>query len=239
MVIIAAGQGSRLRSVSNEINKTLLPVNGVRLIDVLLTNAVNNGIRDVVMVIGYQSDKLKSALEDHDHNLNLEFIYNPDWHLSNGVSVHAAKKAIPEGEDFLISMSDHYYTEKLLKHVIDSRLEDFTAIVGLDFRINDIFDIDDGMKVKVKGNSSIYRIIGMEKTLPKYDAIDCGVFKCRYDFFNILERARLEKQGSLSDACNILIDLGKMGGKDIGNEFWLDIDTPEAYQHLFNILSAE
>jgi len=42
-------------------------------------------------------------------------------------------------------------------------------------------------------------------------------------------------KGSLSDACNVLINDEKMGGVDIGEEFWLDVDTPESVQYLQSI----
>jgi len=36
----------------------------------------------------------------------------------------------------------------------------------------------------------------------------------------------------LADGCNLLISEGKMGGVDIGNLFWMDVDTPEAIEAL-------
>ena len=53
---------------------------------------------------------------------------------------------------------------------------------------------------------------------------------------NINERKFKDKlKGSLSDACNVLINDEKMGGVDIGEEFWLDVDTPESVQYLQSI----
>jgi choline kinase len=110
-------------------------------------------------------------------------------------------------------------------------LEPYVARVALDYRVDEIFDIDDGMKVAT-GPDNNEELVAMSKTLPNYNAIDCGVFKCGYDFFAALEEAQEKGDCSLADACRILIQRGQMGGVDIGQTFWLDLDTPEAWDYL-------
>ena len=135
----------------------------------------------------------------------------------------------------MVSMSDHFYSEKLMEKIKDGSLENNIATVGLDFRIESIFDLEDGMKVETLHTKKVIKVIKMDKRLLSYDAIDCGVFKCKYDFFQSLDIAKKKMSGSLSDACNLLINDEKMGGVDIGDEFWLDVDTPEAFEKLNNI----
>ena len=87
------------------------------------------------------------------------------------------------------------------------------------------------MKVSVD-NIKNTKIAGMSKTLSEFDAIDCGVFKCKFNFFNALEAANESGNCSLADGCNLLIVKNRMGGVDIGNSFWMDVDTPEAFEAL-------
>ncbi len=169
-------------------------------------------------------------LETVESYLGIETVYNPDWKSPNGMSVLKAKPHVPEGEAFLISMSDHLYGPQLLKLILNSSLVGKTANVGVDLNVDRIFDLDDGMKITLD-HSDPQVITGMSKDLTSFDAIDCGVFKCRYEFFHTLETARAAGNCSLSDACNMLISEGRMGGVDIKNHFWLDIDTPEAFEH--------
>ena len=70
------------------------------------------------------------------------------------------------------------------------------------------------------------------KDLLEYNAVDCGIFKCKYEFFTILQEAKDSGKYSLSDACNILINNQDLGGVNIGDSVWLDIDTPEALNYL-------
>ena len=231
LIIIAAGQGIRIRSLTDGIPKTLLKLKGKSLLDRVLENAVSVGIKDAVIVTGYRSQDLETYVDKHHFDINIETVFNADWDKANGVSVLAAKPLIPQGEPFLISMSDHIYDAQLLEKVFSSSSAGYDALVGLDFRINEIYDIDDGMKVCVDKNNKL-KIIDMSKKLSRYDAIDCGVFKCSFSFFDTLESASESGNSSLADGCNLLINDGRMGGIDIGDSFWMDVDTPDAFEFL-------
>ena len=188
VVIIAAGQGSRLRSQTANSPKTLLNINGNPLIYKLLKNCILPEISGVIIVTGYQHQIIEDYITNVDLDINIETVYNPNWKLENGLSILSAKDTIPSNENFIVSMSDHYYGPELLEMVVKTSLNDNIASVGLDFNINNIFDIDDGMKVKIDPLDNT-KILAMSKSLRKYDAIDCGVFKLDYLFFNYLSDA--------------------------------------------------
>ena len=100
IVFIAAGQGSRLSSITNGMPKTLVQVFDKPLINHLLQNCINTGIKDAVIVTGHNESMIREHLSYNISDINIEFIYNKNWKLENGVSVLAAKDAIPNGEDF-------------------------------------------------------------------------------------------------------------------------------------------
>jgi choline kinase len=237
LVIIAAGQGKRIRSITEDLPKTLLKINGRTLLETLLENCLYVGISDVVVVTGYQTKAIEGFINNLRMDLNIQTVYNPDWNLENGMSILAAKDTISAHETFIVSMSDHFYGPDLLEQVMKINLGNNTACVALDFNKDDIFDIDDGMKISVEKNNK-EKIIKMSKTLDNYDAIDCGVFKFKYSFFSTLDNARKTGKFSISEACQMLIKIGEMGGVNIGNSFWLDIDTPEAVHYLKNTFSS-
>ena len=237
LVIIAAGQGKRIRSITEDLPKTLLKINGRTLLETLLDNCLHVGISDVVVVTGYQTKEIEGFINNLRMDLNIQTVYNPDWNLENGLSILAAKDTISAHETFIVSMSDHFYGPDLLEQVMKINLANNTACVALDFNKDDIFDIDDGMKITVEKNNK-EKITGMSKTLDYFDAIDCGVFKFKYSFFKTLDNARRSGKFSISEACQMLIKIGEMGGVNIGNSFWLDIDTPEAVHYLKNTFSS-
>ena len=71
----------------------------------------------------------------------------------------------------------------------------------------------------------------MSKDLQDYQAIDCGLFKCGYEFFDLLAETADAGEGSLASACNLAISDRKLGGADIGDYYWIDIDTPKTVRN--------
>ena len=226
LVIIAAGKGSRLKSETKNNPKALTVINGHTIIDVILNNCVMNEINEVVIITGYDKTSIRSYLDGKWNNVNIDYIYNDEWNLENGISVLKAKSAIGHNDEFMISMSDHLYFADMMKEIKESSLSNHVVNVGLDFNINDIFDIDDSMKVFVQPDTMMVK--SMSKKIKNFNAIDVGLFKCSYQFFSFLENLNKNGSCSLSVGCNELIDQELLGGVDIRDSFWLDIDTPDA-----------
>jgi choline kinase len=99
-VILAAGQGQRLRPFTDALPKTLLPVHGDRtILDVILANLAAVGLTHTTIVVGHAAGEIyarRSALEDA-HGITLSFIDNdrPDW--NNCYSLWLARDALAGG----------------------------------------------------------------------------------------------------------------------------------------------
>ncbi len=242
-VIIAAGCGSRLKDYHQGIPKTLITVHGKRIIDDIIEKIIANGIFDIVVITGYKSALLEEYLAQYkDTTINIQFIYNPRWEEANGISVLSARKAMSEKDEFVLLMSDHIFSKEIISQIISTEIKTDEALLAIDLKIEKIPDIDDGMKVQaVKINNSVYQINKFGKTLHDFMAIDTGIFKLHFSFFKYLKKSIAGGKDSLSDACNLLCDAGRMKGLDIGNKLWLDIDTPEMLdqQKILNKLLLE
>jgi NDP-sugar pyrophosphorylase family protein len=64
-ILLAAGQGKRLRPITEWVPKPLLPVGGRPIIETLLTNLRAAGIDEVVVVVGHLGNVLRRFLGDH------------------------------------------------------------------------------------------------------------------------------------------------------------------------------
>ena len=230
LVIIAAGRGSRISSISKGLPKILIEVFNKTLLEHLIQNSITVGISDIVIVTGHNSDIIHDFISNNKFDINIELAYNDDWDMPNGISVLASKNNIPQNHDFMISMSDHFYNDDLLLKIKNSDLTNITVNVGADYKTDAIHDPDDAMKLIIDRNSNL--VSQMSKDLLKYNAVDCGIFKCKYEFFSILQEAKDSGKYSLSDACNILINNQGLGGVNIENSIWIDIDTPEALDYI-------
>lgn len=82
-IILAAGFGSRLAPVTLNTPKSMIKVNGVRIIDTLLDSLVSNGITSIYIVRGYKKNQFDELLEKYP---TIKFIDNPDFNRENNIS---------------------------------------------------------------------------------------------------------------------------------------------------------
>jgi len=228
-VIIAAGCGSRLKEKHDGVPKSLMKINGERIIDDIIGKVHRSGINDIVLVTGYNHEMMKAGLTNYSGtDIRIVFVHNTEWEKANGISVLKAEKAIHEDEEFILLMSDHLFQQRMLETVIHTPIEKDEALLAVDFKIDDIPDLDDGMKVQCNRiDGVLYKIRLFGKQLKSYNGIDCGIFKFNHSFFSILKKSIVDQKDSLSDACNLLSINRKMKAVDIGDSLWIDIDTPE------------
>jgi len=95
-LVLAAGAGRRLQPLTDDLPKTLLPVDGERtILDIALANLKAAGLDDVAVVTGFAAhriDERKQALEQ-DHGVNLELVFNDkaeEW--NNAYSLWLARE---------------------------------------------------------------------------------------------------------------------------------------------------
>jgi choline kinase len=225
-LIIAAGQGTRLRSVAP--SKPLARVAGKPLIEHVVNAAASGGATAFVVVTGYEPEPLEAFLGSlaERSGLPIEIVRNPDWALPNGVSVLAAAPRLV-GE-FVLLMSDHLFDPAILADMIGADRAGTALTLGADHGVdNPLLDLNDATKIELGEGGRILRI---GKTLARYDAVDTGIFIATPALFEAL-RASLAAggTGSLSEGVQALADSGRAFTRDIGGRWWLDVDDEAAF----------
>lgn len=119
-IILAAGMGRRLGELTENNTKCMIKVNGTRLIDRMLTQLLSLGLSRIIIVIGYEGDKLRDYIINHYPSENIMFVKNEVYDKTNNIySLWLAKDLISE-EDTLLLESDLIFEESILKAVIES-----------------------------------------------------------------------------------------------------------------------
>ena len=228
-VIIAAGCGSRLKDEHKGIPKTLMKINGKRIIDDIIGKICFSGIKELIIITGYENKALVDGLSIYEKSdINIKFVHNPEWEKANGISVFTASQVLTREDQFILLMSDHIFSEEMLQKMMQTEVPFDEALLAIDFKIDAIPDLEDGMKIQCQREEcNKYQITKFGKQLTEFEAIDAGMFKLNYSFFDALADSIVNDKTSLSDACNVFAAKGKMKGLDIGDSIWLDVDTPE------------
>jgi choline kinase len=234
-VILMAGQGSRLRGHDKAFLKPFVPVRGRPLISYTLDALIQGGIKTVTFVVGYESERMMAQVKQLvPSDLSACFIQNRDWRKQNGISLLTAADYV--ARPFLLTMSDHIFENPAVDRLLDSFAPGLLNI-AVDRKLDSIFDLDDAMKVRTRGNE----VTDIGKNLRDYNAIDIGLFVCPLEIFDYLEGAKSGNgvsDCSLSDGVRLMASDGKVRAIDIGDAWWQDVDTPRMLRYAEKNLRA-
>ena len=127
VIILAAGQGTRLRPLTDHCTKCMVEVNGKSIIERQLDTMHSCGIedKDITIIAGYRNDVLKEKFKDTEIN----FIVNEEYENTNMVcSLMCARSLMEAEDDILISYGDIIYNKEVLGKILQSE-ENMSVIV--------------------------------------------------------------------------------------------------------------
>lgn len=235
-LIIAAGQGTRLRSLAP--SKPLAEIAGAPLLAHVVRAAKAGGATSFLVVTGYEPEPIEALLPVLSRQIGVpvEAVRNEDWLRPNGLSVLAAGPRLED--EFLLLMSDHLFDPAIVAGLLAGRRPDAGLTLAADYDPeNPLLDIDDATKLWVDDEARIRRI---GKTLTDYNAIDTGIFHGTTGLIDALRRSVDEGGlGSLSEGVQTLAAEGRAFVHDIGRGWWIDVDDEAAFRRAEETLPPE
>ena len=224
-IILSAGQGRRLLSLTENIPKCLLPISGKSIIEWQIDALLAAGINEITVVTGFQSSMVEVLLQQrYANHAQVNTIFNPFFEVAdNLVSCWIARSMMDR--DFLLLNGDTVFDAALLTQVLNSEPAPITLCV--DYK--SVYDADD-MKVQLDEKGWVNHV---SKTLPanQIDAESIGLIFFREHgpqlFRNAIEDA-LRHQAKLK--CWYLTIIDALAGKQMVNacsvsgHLWCEID---------------
>ncbi len=209
-VILAGGEGNRLRPYTQEAPKALIKVAGRELLYRIIKQLQEEGVENFVIVINQRfKEKVENFLKEN--NFTAKVIPNPHPEKENGYSLYLAKDEV-KGR-FAVVMSDHVYEKEFIKKALKGE----GLIVD---KVGLYIDREEATKVRCKDG----KIEDIGKDLREYDGFDTGFFILNDEIFKKAEEL-INKSDKLT-----MSELAKHAGipcTDVSGYFWMDIDTPE------------
>jgi len=191
-IILAAGQGTRLRPLTDEVPKCMVSVNGISILEHALKTLNKVGIVDISVVCGYKEEKITSS--------NFKKYINARFEETNMVySFFCAQEEF--NDDIILCYGDIIFDSKIPEALLKST-DDFAVIVDKEWqkqwalRMEDPLTDAESMKVDKQNN-----IIELGKKAKYIDEIEgqyIGMVKISkkilpkiIDFYNTLDKNAL------------------------------------------------
>lgn len=150
-IIIAAGKGTRLYPLTKNTPKSLLEVgDGLTLLEAQLHSLGENGIKDIVIIVGYRAEQIEAKVQKYKNQFNIKTVFNPFYETSNNLmSVWLARYYMDD--DFITINGDDMFTSKVISQLLKSK-ENITMVIDE----KSTYD-DDDMKV-IKSHKTIQKV---------------------------------------------------------------------------------
>jgi L-glutamine-phosphate cytidylyltransferase len=189
-VILAAGQGTRIRSIHGERPKCLIDVDERTILDHQLDALCIAGINDVAIVVGYEKEQIIAHVKQRSHpNQKIQFIENPAFARTNNIYSLWLSLEWLRGDRFVCLNADVIFDAEILASAVLSQ-SPISMIVDPLWR-------EETMKVVISNN----RVLRMSKKISREE------FSGTYIGITVFNRAI---QGRFFTKVNDLISSGRV-----------------------------
>ncbi len=177
-IILAAGMGRRLGEFTANNTKCMLEVNGIKLIDRMLHQLGELNLQRIILVIGYEGQKLKNYVQKQYPDWEIEFVENIIFDKTNNIySLWLARGYMVE-QDTLLLESDLIYEDAILKAALECEDDNVALVSKYETWM-------DGTMVKINEEREIVSFVS--KAAFKYNETDSyyktvNIYKLSKDF---------------------------------------------------------
>jgi len=162
-LLLLAGSGNRLGGYTEKTPKTLLKVGGKPILQHLVDRIIANNIKNFVVVVGFQKEKIINFLKDTYPNINFKTVENKNYQKTNTLySMWLARDELKD--DFLYFHGDFIINKNIIKKLLDPKYKN-AAVVELHKESMEVFGFD-GIITKIsKKKDAIGKALGIYRFL--------------------------------------------------------------------------
>lgn len=232
-IILAAGMGKRLGELTKNNTKCMVEVNGVRLIDRTLNQLSRLELTRVVIVVGYEGQKLIDYIGDrYSDRLKIEYVENPVYDKTNNIYSLALAKEHLQEEDTILIESDLIFDDNMFSLIIDNPYPNLALVAKYETWM-------DGTMVRISEDNDILNFV--PKAAFRYEDVDkyyktVNIYKFSKEFsrtkyvpFLTAYTTAVGNNEYYENVLSIITFLNKKELKalPIGNEKWYEIDDKQ------------
>ena len=227
-IILAAGRGKRLEEKTEPINKSMMDLKGVPLIQYSLESAKLSCVSEIIIVVGYRAEDIINTFGISYKGIRIRYVIQEQ--LTGLVSAIEHCQNAVNGEDFILFLADEVLINpNPMEMITIFKEENLFAVCGVTL-VDDISQIKKTYSVIYdESTNKIYRLI--EKPRKPFNNI-MGTGNCIFknDIFNYIaytpiNQSRHEKE--LPDLIQCAIDDGNPVKLFLIGSHYVNINTPE------------
>jgi choline kinase len=111
-LILAAGIGSRLAPITDNVPKSLVAINGQPILMQQIDSLRQSGVTDITIISGYKYSIMENAV--HTKYSEINFINNTDYAYTNNMYSAYLAKDIFSGTDFIMMNADVFFDPSVI-----------------------------------------------------------------------------------------------------------------------------
>jgi choline kinase len=239
VLILAAGQGTRLRPLTNNKPKCLVPLAGKSLLQRQVQTLKNSGIVDIHIATGFCTKQIKE--------LGFETSFNPRFAETNMVeTLFSAKKFIEQDGDLIIAYGDIIYNQENLEILLASNDE---IALMIDKKWKDLWSIrlenplEDAETLMMDENGYITELGKKPESYERIQGQYTGLIKIRADkvkdflnFYESLDKTTMYDGNNfdnmyMTSFLQLLIDSEWKVKASLVENGWLEVDSVDDLEH--------
>ncbi len=211
-VILAAGEGKRLRPFTETMPKVMLPVGNKPVLEHVFDAVKKSGINEIILVVGYKKEVIMEYFKDYE-DITIKYVVQ-DKQLGTANALLKAKNHVKD--TFIVLSGDNIVDQNSISKLIKDKSKY-------------------SMLIKEHPHPSKYGVVFIEKQSlrrivekPQEEIgrfISTGIYKLPKNIFNEIEK--LSRQGihDLSSVIQSIVENGENINTIVAN-FWMDIVYP-------------
>ncbi len=213
-VILAAGEGKRMRPLTYTMPKPMLPIGGRPMLQYLIMNFREAGIRHIVLVTGYKKESIENYFGKGDMlNVDIDYVEqkNPQG------TAHAFEQA----KDLVSGRFIATYGDQLIDAADVNLIRAHERAIGA-------AKVENPSRYGVlKVNSGYLETIVEKPENPPSNLINAGIYSFKDDVFDFIKRTPKSPRGEveITDTVQLMTDEGKRF-KVVELDYWRDIGYP-------------
>ena len=126
-VILAAGQGTRLRPLTNRAPKCLVRLHGKPIMQRQLESLDKAGIKECVIVLGYRGDQVEYQFGPRFRNVEITYVNNERYEETNNIYSLWMARALLD-DDIMLLESDLVFEDDLLDDLTQRTYPDIAVV---------------------------------------------------------------------------------------------------------------